>query len=42
MPKAKVTFDDVGVSVTVPPGPCRSEVSEKVGSGTLYGCWEAE
>ncbi len=42
MPKAKVTFDDVGVSVTVPAGTRLIEVSEKVGSGITYGCREGE
>lgn len=42
MPKAKVTFDDVGVSVTVPAGTRLIEVSEKVGSGIIYGCREGE
>lgn len=42
MPRAKVTFDDVGVSVTVPAGTRLIEVSEKVGSGIIYGCREGE
>ena len=42
MPKAKVTFDDVGVSVTVPAGTRLIKVSEKVGSGIIYGCREGE
>ena len=42
MPKAKVTFDDVGVSVTVPAGTRLIEVSEKVGSGITYGGREGE
>ena len=42
MPKAKVTFEDVGVSVTVPAGTRLIEVSEKVGSGIIYGCREGE
>ncbi len=42
MPKAKVTFEDVGVSVTVPAGTRLIEVSEKVGSGIIYGCHEGE
>ena len=42
MPKAKVTFDDVGVSVTVPAGTRLIEVSEKVGYGITYGCREGE
>lgn len=40
MPKANVTFEDVGVTVTVPAGTRLIEVSEKV--GILYGCREGE
>ncbi|MRD72398.1 2Fe-2S iron-sulfur cluster binding domain-containing protein [Rhodocyclus tenuis] len=42
MPKAKVTFEDVGVTVTVPAGTRLIEVSEKVGAGITYGCREGE
>ena len=42
MPKAQVTFQDVGVTVTVPAGPRLIEVSEKVGAGITYGCREGE
>ena len=42
MPKAKVTFQDIGVSVTVPAGTRLIEVSEKVGAGITYGCREGE
>ena len=42
MPKAKVTFEDIGVSVTVPAGTRLIEVSEKVGAGITYGCREGE
>jgi len=42
MPKAKVTFDDIGVTVVVPAGTRLIEVSEKVGSGITYGCREGE
>ena len=42
MPKAKVTFHDIGVSVTVPAGTRLIEVSEKVGAGITYGCREGE
>lgn len=42
MAKAKVTFEDVGVSVTVPAGTRLIEVSEKVGAGITYGCREGE
>lgn len=42
MPKAKVTFEDIGVTVTVPAGTRLIEVSEKVGAGITYGCREGE
>ena len=42
MPKAKVTFQDIGVSVTVPAGTRLIDVSEKVGAGITYGCREGE
>lgn len=42
MPKAKVTFDDIGVALTVPAGTRLIEVSEKVGAGISYGCREGE
>ena len=42
MPKATVTFEDVGVSVVVPAGTRLIEVSEKVGAGITYGCREGE
>lgn len=42
MPKAKVTFQDVGVTVTVPAGTRLIEVSEQVGAGITYGCREGE
>jgi ferredoxin len=42
MPKAKVTFADIGVAVTVPAGTRLIEVSEKVGAGIVYGCREGE
>ena len=42
MPKAKVIFEDIGVSVTVPAGTRLIEVSEKVGAGITYGCREGE
>ena len=38
MPKAQVTFQDVGVTVTVPAGTCLIEISEKIGAGITYGC----
>lgn len=42
MAKARVTFEDIGVTVTVPAGTRLIEVSEKVGSGITYGCREGE
>jgi ferredoxin len=42
MPKALVTFQDIGVSVTVPAGTRLIEVSEKIGAGITYGCREGE
>ncbi|MEY3220014.1 MAG: hypothetical protein RIT27_1371 [Pseudomonadota bacterium] len=42
MAKAKVTFSDIGLTVTVPVGTRMIEVSEKVGSGIVYGCRECD
>jgi len=42
MPKAKVTFEDIGISVTVPAGTRLIEVSEAVGAGITYSCREGE
>lgn len=42
MLKANVTFEDIGITVTVPAGTRLIEVSEKVGAGILYGCREGE
>ncbi len=42
MPKAKVTFEDIGVTLTVPAGTRLIEVSEKVGAGITYGCREGD
>lgn len=42
MAKAKLTFADIGVAVTVPAGTRIIEVSEKVGSGITYGCRESD
>ena len=42
MPKAIVTFADVGVTLTVPAGTRLIEVSEKAGAGITYGCREGE
>ncbi len=42
MAKAKVTFEDIDLSVNVPVGTRVIEVSEKVGSGIIYGCRECD
>ena len=42
MAKAKVTFEDIGVTVTVPAATRLIEVPEKVGAGITYGCREGE
>lgn len=42
MPKAKVTFSDIGLEVNVPVGSRVIEISEKVGSGIIYGCRECD
>lgn len=42
MPKANVTFEDIGITVTVPAGTRLIELSEKVGAGITYSCREGE
>lgn len=42
MPKARLTFEDIGVTVNVPAGVRVIEISEKVGSGIVYGCREGD
>lgn len=42
MAKAKLTFTDVDVTLTVPVGVRVIEISEKVGSGIVYGCREGD
>lgn len=42
MPKAKVTFEDIDMTVNVPAGTRLIEVSEKVGAGIIYGCREGD
>jgi len=42
MPKANVTFENIGLTVTVPAGTRLIEISEKVGAGITYGCREGE
>lgn len=42
MPKANVTFENIGITVSVPAGTRLIEISEKVGAGITYGCREGE
>lgn len=42
MPKANVTFEKLGVTVSVPAGTRLIEISEKIGAGITYGCREGE
>jgi len=42
MAKAKVTFEDIGLTVLVPVGSRVIETSEKVGAGLIYGCREGD
>ena len=42
MAQSKLTFSDIDVSVKVPAGTRVIEVSEKVGSGIIYGCREGD
>jgi ferredoxin len=42
MAKAQLTFSDIEVTVTVPVGVRVIEISEKVGSGIVYGCREGD
>jgi ferredoxin len=42
MPKAKITFADIEQTVSVPVGTRVIEVSERVGSGIIYGCRECD
>jgi ferredoxin len=42
MAKAKVTFQDIDLTVSVPVGTRVIELSEKVGSGIIYGCRECD
>ncbi|QSA96780.1 2Fe-2S iron-sulfur cluster binding domain-containing protein [Methylococcus sp. EFPC2] len=42
MAKATVTFEDIGITVTVPAGTRLIEISEKVGSAITYGCREGD
>lgn len=42
MATAKLTFDDVSLTVNVPSGTRIIEISEKIGAGITYGCREGE
>ncbi|OHC90131.1 MAG: ferredoxin [Sideroxydans sp. RIFOXYB12_FULL_59_6] len=42
MPKANVTFEKLGVTLSVPAGTRLIEISEKIGAGITYGCREGE
>jgi ferredoxin len=42
MPKSNVTFENIGITVSVPAGTRLIEISEKVGAGITYGCREGE
>lgn len=42
MAKAKLTFKDINITVTVPVGVRVIEISEKVGSNIIYGCREGD
>lgn len=42
MAKANLTFKDIGITVKVPIGVRVIEISEKVGSGIIYGCREGD
>lgn len=42
MAKAKITFEDIGRTVSVTAGTRVIEVSEQVGAGIVYGCREGD
>ncbi|MDO8311257.1 MAG: 2Fe-2S iron-sulfur cluster binding domain-containing protein [Sideroxyarcus sp.] len=42
MPKANVSFENIGITISVPAGTRLIEISEKVGAGITYGCREGE
>ncbi|WP_260295651.1 2Fe-2S iron-sulfur cluster-binding protein [Sedimenticola hydrogenitrophicus] len=42
MAKAKITFEDIGKTVSVPAGTRVIEVSEQIGAGIVYGCREGD
>jgi len=42
MAKAKITFEDIEITVNVPVGSRVIETSEKVGASLIYGCREGD
>ena len=42
MPKSNVTFEKLGITVSVPAGTRLIEISEKVGASITYGCREGD
>lgn len=42
MAKARLTFKDIDVTLTVPVGVRVIEISDKIGSGIVYGCREGD
>jgi ferredoxin len=42
MPKANVTFEKLGITLSVPAGTRLIEISEKIGANIGYGCREGE
>ena len=42
MAKARLTFADIDITVTVPAGVRVIDISEKVGAGIIYGCREGD
>ena len=42
MPKAKITFQEIGQTVNVPAGSRVIEISDKIGSEIIYGCREGD
>jgi ferredoxin len=42
MPKSNVTFEKLGITVSVSAGTRLIEISEKVGASITYGCREGE
>jgi ferredoxin len=42
MAKAKITFEDIQQTFNVPAGTRVIEISEKVGTGIIYGCREGD